>query len=119
MGTDLVRNKDKWVQGVREMRELLQLLESKGFSAESQQVWRQHWDYQLYKALQYQYTLGLESINKTLPEVSVPTVTPDPVHVHRFEATALNKRSPPHLAGASPPNLYGILDASTVIQLSW
>jgi dynein heavy chain 2, cytosolic len=69
MGTDLVRSKEKWVQGVREMRDLFQHLETQGFSGESQQVWRQHWDYQLYKALHHQYSLGLEAINKTLPEV--------------------------------------------------
>jgi hypothetical protein len=33
------------------------------------QLWRQHWDFQLYKALDVQYREGLESINKTLPEV--------------------------------------------------
>lgn len=33
------------------------------------QLWRQHWDFQLYKALDVQYRVGLESINKTLPEV--------------------------------------------------
>jgi hypothetical protein len=34
------------------------------------QLWRQHWDFQLYKALDVQYRVGLESINKTLPEVN-------------------------------------------------
>ena len=38
------------------------------------QVWRQYWDYQLYKALEYQYTQGLECINKTLPEVEIKMV---------------------------------------------
>jgi hypothetical protein len=33
------------------------------------QLWRQHWDFQLYKALDVQYRVSLESINKTLPEV--------------------------------------------------
>ena len=37
-------------------------------------MWRQYWDYQLYKALEYQYTQGLECINKTLPEVEVKMV---------------------------------------------
>lgn len=39
------------------------------------QLWRQHWDFQLYKALDVQYRVGLESINKTLPEVSLPDVS--------------------------------------------
>jgi hypothetical protein len=39
------------------------------------QLWRQHWDFQLYKALDVQYRVGLESINKTLPEVSLADVS--------------------------------------------
>ncbi len=35
------------------------------------QVWRQHWDFQLYKALEYQYMQGLECINRTLPDVGL------------------------------------------------
>jgi hypothetical protein len=34
------------------------------------QVWRHHWDFQLYKALEVQFRAGLENINKTLPEVN-------------------------------------------------
>ncbi|KAG2426397.1 hypothetical protein HYH02_014824 [Chlamydomonas schloesseri] len=73
-GTDLVRHKDKWAAGVKEMREVFGRLEAEGYSRESQQVWRQHWDFQLYKALEVQYLAGLEMINKTLPEVEVKMV---------------------------------------------
>nr|ADI46856.1 DHC1bf [Volvox carteri f. nagariensis] len=73
-GTDLVRHKDKWAAGVKEMRDIFGRLESEGYTRESQQVWRQHWDFQLYKALEVQYLSGLEMINKTLPEVEVKMV---------------------------------------------
>ncbi|KXZ45909.1 DHC7 protein [Gonium pectorale] len=73
-GTDLVRHKDKWAAGVKEMRDIFGRLEAEGYSRESQQVWRQHWDFQLYKALEVQYLSGLEMINKTLPEVEVKMV---------------------------------------------
>ena len=73
MGTDLVRYKDRWALGVKEMREIFIRLEG-DYPRESQQVWRQYWDYQLYKALEYQYTQGLECINKTLPEVEIKMV---------------------------------------------
>nr|BBC28429.1 cytoplasmic dynein 1b heavy chain [Yamagishiella unicocca] len=73
-GTDLVRHKDKWAAGVKEMRDVFGRLEAEGYSRESQQVWRQHWDFQLYKALEVQYLSGLEMINKTLPEVEVKMV---------------------------------------------
>jgi hypothetical protein len=35
-------------------------------------VWRHHWDFQLYKALEVQFRAGLENINKSLPEVNCP-----------------------------------------------
>nr|BCL66104.1 cytoplasmic dynein 1b heavy chain [Volvox africanus] len=73
-GTDLVRYKDKWAVGVKEMRDIFARLELEGHTRESQQVWRQHWDFQLYKALEVQYLSGLEMINKTLPEVEVKMV---------------------------------------------
>jgi dynein heavy chain 2 len=37
-------------------------------------VWRQYWDFQLHKALEYQYAQGLELINKTLPEMEIKMV---------------------------------------------
>lgn len=74
MGTDLVRNKERWAAGVKEMREVFGGLEAEGFSREAQQVWRQHWDFQLYKALEVQYCAGLEMVNKTLPEMDVKMV---------------------------------------------
>ncbi|KAJ9505745.1 hypothetical protein QJQ45_029246, partial [Haematococcus lacustris] len=74
MGTDLVRYKDRWALGVKEMRDVFVRMESEGHSRESQQVWRQHWDFQLYKALEYQYIQGLECINRTLPEQEVRMV---------------------------------------------
>ena len=33
--------------------------------------WKLHWDYQLYKALEHQYQLGLERLNEHLPEIKV------------------------------------------------
>ena len=34
-------------------------------------AWRQHWNHQLYKALEHQYQMGLEALNKNLPEIHV------------------------------------------------
>jgi hypothetical protein len=34
------------------------------------QVWRAHWDFQLYKAMEVQFKAGLENIHKSLPEVT-------------------------------------------------
>lgn len=35
------------------------------------QAWRQHWNRQLYKALEHQYQTGLEALNKNLPEIHI------------------------------------------------
>lgn len=37
------------------MRELFARLEGEGYKAEDQEHWRNHWDFQLYKALEIQY----------------------------------------------------------------
>lgn len=39
-----------------------------------QTVWRQHWDCQLYKALEVQYLQGLECLSQSLPDVEVKVV---------------------------------------------
>lgn len=36
--------------------------------------WRLHWDHQLYKALEYQYQLGLENLNQHLAEIPIELV---------------------------------------------
>ena len=33
--------------------------------------YRNHWDHQLYKALEHQYQVGLEALNEYLPEIEV------------------------------------------------
>jgi len=34
-------------------------------------AWRQHWNHQLYKALEHQYQVGLEALSEHLPEIRV------------------------------------------------
>eukprot|EP01062_Namystynia_karyoxenos_P045109 TRINITY_DN3342_c0_g5_i1.p1 TRINITY_DN3342_c0_g5~~TRINITY_DN3342_c0_g5_i1.p1 ORF type:complete len:4328 (+),score=2117.78 TRINITY_DN3342_c0_g5_i1:233-13216(+) len=69
LNTDIVKNMDKWRQVLKEMRgkfEILARNEYKGM-----EPWRQHWDYQLYKAMEHQYQRGLETLNESLPEQQV------------------------------------------------
>ncbi|OBS69904.1 hypothetical protein A6R68_01554 [Neotoma lepida] len=42
-----------------------------GFQASDMHAWRQHWNHQLYKALEHQYQMGLEALNENLPEINV------------------------------------------------
>ena len=53
MGTDLVRQRDKWVSGIKEIRAIFNNLENEGFSRPSQANWRLHWDYQVGAACQF------------------------------------------------------------------
>ena len=48
-GLDLVRQRERWAKGIKDIREIFHKLETEGFSASSQSTWRQHWDHQLYK----------------------------------------------------------------------
>ncbi|XP_077154626.1 cytoplasmic dynein 2 heavy chain 1 isoform X5 [Ranitomeya variabilis] len=43
----------------------------KGMRSGDMKAWRQHWDHQLYKALEHQYQMGLEALNENLPEISI------------------------------------------------
>lgn len=49
-------------------------LVQEGFNPGNMRPWRLHWDHQLYKALEHQYQLGLESLNENLPEIKIELV---------------------------------------------
>lgn len=42
-----------------------------GMRSSDMKAWRQHWDHQLYKALEHQYQMGLEALNENLPEITI------------------------------------------------
>jgi dynein heavy chain 2 len=66
---DLLRSKERWMGRVRTIREKIVRCEFR--NAES---WTQHWDMQIYKALEHQYQLGLESLHETLPEIRADVI---------------------------------------------
>ena len=70
---DLVRQKEAWKRGVKEIRTVFANLEAE-FRRDLQSAWRVHWDHQLCKALEYQYHRGLETLNDMLPQMSVSLV---------------------------------------------
>lgn len=76
MNTDAIRHKPKWLGTIKEIRSLFTRLESEGFTKESQRAWQQHWDYQIYKALNVQYSKGLLRVNEALPEVLITALLP-------------------------------------------
>ncbi|XP_028975291.2 cytoplasmic dynein 2 heavy chain 1 isoform X3 [Esox lucius] len=71
MSVDLLRQQQRWKDGLQELRTGFATLEAQGFSLGDMKAWRQHWNHQLYKALEHQYQTGLEALNKNLPEIHI------------------------------------------------
>ncbi|XP_072706738.1 cytoplasmic dynein 2 heavy chain 1 isoform X3 [Ciconia boyciana] len=71
MNIDLLRQQQRWKDGLQELRTVFTSLESQGFKSCDMKAWRQHWNHQLYKALEHQYQMGLEALNENLPEINI------------------------------------------------
>ncbi|XP_071781183.2 cytoplasmic dynein 2 heavy chain 1 [Centroberyx gerrardi] len=71
MNVDLLRHQQRWKDGLQELRTGFATLEAQGFRSGDMRAWRQHWNHQLYKALEHQYQTGLEALNKNLPEIHI------------------------------------------------
>ncbi|XP_025753905.1 cytoplasmic dynein 2 heavy chain 1 isoform X2 [Oreochromis niloticus] len=71
MNVDLLRHQQRWKDGLQELRAGFATLEAQGFRSDDMRAWRQHWNHQLYKALEHQYQTGLEALNKNLPEIHI------------------------------------------------
>ncbi|GAA6083651.1 cytoplasmic dynein 2 heavy chain 1 isoform X2, partial [Tachysurus ichikawai] len=74
MGIDLLRQQQRWKEGLQELRAGFATIESQGVQVSNMHAWRQHWNHQLYKALEFQYRCGLEALNKNLPEIHIDLV---------------------------------------------
>ncbi|KAM4566457.1 cytoplasmic dynein 2 heavy chain 1 isoform 3-T3 [Odontesthes bonariensis] len=74
MNVDLLRHQQRWKDGLQELRTGFATLEAQGFRSEDMRAWRQHWNHQLYKALEHQYQTGLEALNKNLPEIHIDLI---------------------------------------------
>ncbi|KAI8844037.1 dynein heavy chain and region D6 of dynein motor-domain-containing protein [Chytriomyces cf. hyalinus JEL632] len=76
LSVDLVKpqTKGKWKESISSIRGLISSAQEGGIKAEDTLNWRNHWDYQLYKALEYQYRLSLENLNENLPEVKIDLI---------------------------------------------
>ncbi|PRP81711.1 hypothetical protein PROFUN_10811 [Planoprotostelium fungivorum] len=72
MNIDLLKHEAKWKEGVREIRTIFDSLKNQGYK--NMTMWLEHWDHQLYKALEYQYKLGLESLHEHTSEFNVELV---------------------------------------------
>ncbi|XP_065833043.1 cytoplasmic dynein 2 heavy chain 1-like isoform X2 [Oscarella lobularis] len=74
MNIDLLRQKQKWKDILLDIRQIMASLVQQGFDPSCMKLWKSHWDHQLYKALEHQYQMGLETLNENLPEIKVEVV---------------------------------------------
>lgn len=72
-GTDLVKNRQKWKDGVERIRSTVEAV-CKGRDTAEVTGWLLHWDHQLYKVLQYHYVTGLHALSDILPSFNVDIV---------------------------------------------
>uniref|UniRef100_A0A2A4JRE1 Dynein heavy chain, cytoplasmic n=1 Tax=Heliothis virescens TaxID=7102 RepID=A0A2A4JRE1_HELVI len=70
--TELLAKQSEWKKGVKDIRDIIDTVESNGYK--NTELWRSHWDWQLYKALEYQYIKTLLSLHKHFPHVKVDLV---------------------------------------------
>ncbi|KAJ3098912.1 Cytoplasmic dynein 2 heavy chain 1 [Phlyctochytrium planicorne] len=76
MGIDLVKaqTKQKWKESLATIRSFIAAAQEGKISVQDTLSWRNHWDCQIYKSLEYQYRMSLENLNQNLPEISVELV---------------------------------------------
>ena len=74
MGVDLLRQQQRWKSTLMDIRHMMASLIQEGFNPSNMKSWRLHWDHQLYKALEHQYQMGLESLNENLPEIKIELI---------------------------------------------
>lgn len=72
MNTDLLRHSDMWREEMKNIRNIITTIETKGYT--NLQAFKIHWDYQLYKVLEYQYLIGLSDLSHRLPDISIDIV---------------------------------------------
>jgi len=71
VSTDLLRQQQRWKDNLHEIRQVISEAVQMGFSENNMRPWLAHWDRQLYKVLEYQYQLGLDTLNENMPEIKV------------------------------------------------
>lgn len=74
INTDLLRQQQKWKDNLYEIRQIINEAIQMGFSEANMKSWLAHWDRQLYKILEYQYQLGLDTLNENMPEIKVELI---------------------------------------------
>jgi dynein heavy chain 2 len=70
MGTNLLNDREKWNTQLQELQAVI-AREERTCDAKAIQIWKAHWEHQLFKAFEYQYRLCLESLTDNLFDIEV------------------------------------------------
>lgn len=70
MSTDLLHKREEWLEKLKKLQAMF-AKEERNADAASMQLWRNHWDHQLYKAFEIQYRTCLETLNDNLFDLQV------------------------------------------------
>eukprot|EP01031_Cornospumella_fuschlensis_P031389 gene31390-37941_t len=73
MGIELHRQGELWKSKWRTMKEKMTSVKSR-YAEKDCKLWVQHWDNQVYKALEVSYQMGLECINESVSEIKIELV---------------------------------------------
>jgi len=68
MNIDLLKSKNTWLDKMNQIKIMVDH-ETKGRDKDMCRIWLTHINYQIYKAMEVQYRMGLESLNENLPEI--------------------------------------------------
>ena len=70
---DLLKHRNTWKERIDKIKGTIESV-ALGRDPKLVKKWRMHWDYQLYKVLEYQYQKGLDNLNQNLPEIKIELV---------------------------------------------
>ena len=73
MNIDLLKSRNVWTDKMNQIK-LMVDQETKARPADRCRTWLTHINYQLYKALEFQYRMGLESLNENLSEIQADLI---------------------------------------------
>jgi dynein heavy chain 2 len=71
---DLIKQLTRWKQTLVDIRQIVGDTERQGFQAANMRPWLAHWDRQLYKVLEFQYQIGLESLHQQVPDINAELI---------------------------------------------
>ncbi|GBG24746.1 Cytoplasmic dynein 2 heavy chain 1 [Hondaea fermentalgiana] len=83
MDIDLLRHGERWRQQWAKMTTLMNRMEA-SYPPKRMRAWKQHWDHQVYKALEASYRTGLETLNENLGEIKAEIVFSNATRAPQF-----------------------------------